>query len=171
MPSMRMLQFAGKAIEKNESRGYNCAFLPVDDYRAFSETMFLLLGGTGVGYSVQKHHIEKLPEIRKPNKTQKFLVGDSIEGWADSVKHLMKAYFGVRRTKPLFDFSDIRQKGAELITAGGKAPGPEPLKECLFKVEQILERKNDGEKLTPLEAHDIQCHIANAVLAGGKIVN
>ena len=166
LPSMRALQFAGEAIKKNEARIYNCCYLPVDDYRAFSETMFLLLGGTGVGYSVQKSHIENLPEIRKPLKSQKFLVGDSIEGWADAVKHLVASYFG-KRSKPRFDFSDIRPKGTRLITAGGKAPGPEPLKECLFKIEQILDRKNDGEKLSSLEVHDIICHIADSVLAGG----
>lgn len=80
LPSMRALQFAGPAIKKNNSRIYNCAFLPIDDYRAFSETMFLLLGGTGIGYSVQYHHVDKLPEVIKPIKSRKFLVGDSIEG-------------------------------------------------------------------------------------------
>lgn len=167
LPSMRALQFAGQAIEKNNSRLYNCCYLPIDDYRAFSEIMFLLLGGTGVGYSVQYNHISKLPEIRKPLKEQKFLIGDSIEGWADAVRHLTASYFGIRNTKPRFDFSDIRPKGQRLITAGGKAPGPEPLKKCLFEIEQILERKKDGEKLTSLEVHDIVCHIADAVLAGG----
>jgi ribonucleoside-triphosphate reductase len=167
LPSMRALQFAGPAISKNEARIYNCAFLPVDDLRAFSETMFLLLGGTGVGYSVQYHHVAKLPEIHKPSKERKFLIGDSIEGWADAVKALMKSYLGETNSKPRFDFNDIRAKGAALITAGGKAPGPAPLKECLFKIEQILESKENGSKLTPLNCHDIQCHIANAVLAGG----
>ena len=167
LPSMRALQFAGPAISKNEARIYNCAFLPVDDLRAFSETMFLLLGGTGVGYSVQYHHVAKLPEIHKPTKERKFLIGDSIEGWADAVKALMKSYLGETNSKPRFDFTDIRAKGAALITAGGKAPGPAPLKECLFKIEQILESKENGSKLTPLNCHDIQCHIANAVLAGG----
>lgn len=166
LPSMRALQFAGAAIERNESRIYNCCYMPVDSIYSFSEAMFLLLGGTGVGYSVQFHHVEQLPEIRKPLKERKFLVSDSIEGWADAVKALMKAYTG-NGIKPRFDFSDIRPKGARLITAGGKAPGPEPLKVCLFHVETILERKKDGEKLTPLECHDILCHIANAVLAGG----
>jgi ribonucleoside-diphosphate reductase alpha chain len=166
LPSMRAMQFAGEAIMKNEARIYNCCYLPIDDYRAFGEVMFLLLGGTGVGYSVQKSHIDKLPEIRKPLKSQKFLVGDSIEGWADAVKHLVASYFG-KRNKPRFDFSDIRPKGTRLITAGGKAPGPEPLKECLFKIEQILDRKNDGERLSSLEVHDIVCHIADSVLAGG----
>jgi len=165
--SMRAAQFAGPAIVKNESRIYNCAYLPIDDHRAFSEVMFLLLGGTGVGFSVQYHHIEQLPEIRRPLKQQKYLIGDSIEGWADSVRHLMASYFGMRKTKPLFDFSDIRVKGSRLVTAGGKAPGPEPLKRCLFNIELILERKGEGEKLSTLETHDIVCHIADAVLAGG----
>jgi len=167
LPSMRALQFAGQAIEKTESRIYNCCYLPIDDYRAFSEVMFLLLGGTGVGYSVQTNHIEKLPEIHKPTKEQKYLVGDSVEGWADAIRHLMASYFGLRNTKPKFDFSDIRPKGARLVTAGGKAPGSEPLKRCLFEIEQILERKKDGEKLTDVEVHDIVCHEADAVLAGG----
>lgn len=167
VPSMRSLQFAGKPIKINESRIYNCAFLPIDDYRAFHEIMFLLLGGTGVGYSVQKHHVNKLPEIRRPIKQRKYVVGDSIEGWADAVKALMKAYFGINKSKPRFDFSDIRAKGERLITSGGKAPGPEPLKNCLHHIQTILDRKADGEKLTTLEAHDIICHIADAVLAGG----
>jgi len=167
LPSMRGLQFAGKAIEKNESRVYNCAFLPIDDYRAFSETMFLLLGGTGVGYSVQPRHINQLPGIKKPLTSQKFIIEDSIEGWADSIKYLMKAYFGLRKHKPRFDFSAIRQKGERLITAGGKAPGPEPLKRCLMQIELILERRVSTGRLTSLDCHDIQCHIADAVLSGG----
>ena len=92
---MRSMQFAGKPIEISPNRVYNCAYLPIDDWRAFSETMFLLLGGTGVGYSVQQHHVEELPEIRKPNPKRKrrYLIADSIEGWADAVKILMKSYF------------------------------------------------------------------------------
>lgn len=167
LPSMRSLQFAGKPIEINNSRIFNCAYLPVDSYESFSETMFLLLSGCGVGYSVQSHHINKLPEIKIPTKTRRFLVGDSIEGWADAVKVLVKSYFGKLNSKPVFDFRDIRPKGAELITVGGKAPGPEPLKECLFQIQKILDRKNNGEKLTSLEAHDIICYIADAVLSGG----
>jgi ribonucleoside-triphosphate reductase (thioredoxin) len=167
LPSMRSLQFAGKPIAINNSRIFNCSFLPIDDWRSFSEIMFLLLSGCGVGYSVQKHHIEKLPEIRIPKKTRRFLVGDSIEGWADAVKVLIKSYFGITSALPIFDFRDIRLKGAELITVGGKAPGPEPLKECLFQIQKVLDRKKDGEQLTPIEAHDIICHIADAVLSGG----
>lgn len=167
LPSMRSLQFAGPAQEKNHSRGYNCCFLPMDHSAAFSELMFLLLGGTGVGYSVQKSHVEQLPEILKPIRERKFLIGDSIEGWADSVKALMKSYFGISKYKPRFDFSDIRPKGQALITAGGKAPGPDPLKICLAKIEALLNTKENHSKLTPLEVHDICCHIADAVLAGG----
>jgi ribonucleoside-diphosphate reductase alpha chain len=165
---MRSMQFAGKPIEMSPNRIYNCAFAPIDDWRVFSEIMFLLLGGTGVGYSVQKHHVDSLPEIRKPNadKTRRFLIGDSIEGWADSISVLVKAYF-FGGSKPTFDFRDIRAKGARLITSGGKAPGPQPLKECLIKLEGILDAKKDGDKLTPLEVHDMVCHIADAVLAGG----
>lgn len=168
LPSMRSLQFGGKPIEISPNRIYNCAYLPIDDYRAFGETMFLLLGGTGVGYSVQKHHVEKLPEIRKPNfdRTRRFLIADSIEGWADAVKALVKSYFqGTSKLK--FDFSDIRPKGARLVTSGGKAPGPQPLKECLIKVQGILDAKHNGEFLSPIEVHDMVCHIADAVLAGG----
>jgi len=168
LPSMRSMQFAGKPIELSPNRIYNCAFAPVDDWRVFSEIMFLLLGGTGVGYSVQSHHVDSLPEIRKPStdKTRRFLIGDSIEGWADAVSVIVKAYF-FGGSKPVFDFRDIREKGARLVTSGGKAPGPQPLKECLIKLEGILDAKKDGEKLKPIEVHDMVCHIADAVLAGG----
>jgi ribonucleoside-triphosphate reductase len=167
LPSMRSLQFSGKPIKINNSRIFNCSFLPLDDFRSFSEIMFLLLSGCGVGFSVQQHHIDKLPEIRKPRKTRRFLVGDSIEGWADAVRALMKAYLGKSDMLPLFDFRDIRPKGAELITVGGKAPGPEPLKECLFQIQKVLDRKEEGEPMKSIEAHDIICHIADAVLSGG----
>jgi len=168
LPSMRSMQFAGKPIEISPNRIYNCAFAPIDDWRVFSEIMFLLLGGTGVGYSVQKHHVDALPEIQKPNKerSRRWLVADSIEGWADAVKVLVKSYFfGGSHIE--FDFSDIRAKGARLVTSGGKAPGPQPLKECLIKLEGILDSKENGTRLTPIEVHDMVCHIADAVLAGG----
>ena len=168
LPSMRSLQFGGKPIEISPNRIYNCAYLPIDDYRAFGESMFLLLGGTGVGYSVQKHHVEKLPEIYKPNpkKNRRYLIADSIEGWADAVKVLVKSYF-TGGSSFTFDFSDIRHKGARLVTSGGKAPGPQPLKECLMKLQGILDSKEDGDKLSSIEVHDMVCHIADAVLAGG----
>jgi len=168
LPSMRSMQFGGKPIEVSPNRIFNCAYAPADDPRVFGEIMFLLLGGTGVGYSVQRHHVESLPEIRRPStkRTRRFLIGDSIEGWADSVKALMSSYFK-GTSKLRFDFSDIRPKGARLVTSGGKAPGPQPLKECLVKVEGILDAKENGDKLTPIEVHDIICYIADAVLAGG----
>ena len=166
LPSMRALQFAGPAAEVNNARIYNCCFLPIDSLHSFSETMFLLLGGTGVGYSVQKHHVAQLPTITKPGKKKTYLVEDSIMGWADAVKVLFKAYME-GKFMPSYDFRAIRHKGTRLVTAGGKAPGPEPLKLCLAHVQAILERKEEGSQLTPLECHDILCHIANSVLAGG----
>ena len=169
LPSMRSLQFGGKPIEISPNRIYNCAYLPIDCVDAFSETMFLLLGGTGVGYSVQRHHVNKLPVIQKPwpKRKRRFLIGDSIEGWADAIKVLMKSYMNGGGSKIEFDYSDVRPKGAMLVTSGGKAPGPQPLKECILKLTGILETKETGERLTTLEAHDIVCHIADAVLAGG----
>jgi len=167
LPSMRSLQFGGKPIEISPNRVYNCAYLPIDDWRAFGEVMFLLLGGTGVGYSVQKHHVESLPAIHRPkSKERRFLISDSIEGWADAIKAVMKSYF-TGGSSIRFDYSDIRHKGARLITSGGKAPGPEPLRICIEKIRAILDLKNDGEQLSPIEVHDIVCHIADAVLAGG----
>jgi ribonucleoside-triphosphate reductase len=168
LPSMRSMQFAGKPIEISPNRVYNCAFLPIDNWQSFSEVMFLLLGGTGVGYSVQQHHVEQLPEIHLPNfkRKRRYLISDSIEGWADAVKVLIKSYF-YGGSHIHFDFSDIRPKGSELVTSGGKAPGPQPLKECLVKIDGILRTKDNGDKLTTLEVHDIVCHIADAVLAGG----
>ena len=169
LPSMRSMQFGGKPIEISPNRIYNCAYMPIDHIDSFSECMFLLLGGTGVGYSVQKHHVEKLPPVNKPypKRKRRFLIGDSIEGWADAIKVLMKSYLNGKSSKIEFDYSDIRPKGARLITSGGKAPGPQPLKECILKITGILEQHDDGDQLSTLEVHDIVCHIADAVLAGG----
>jgi ribonucleoside-diphosphate reductase alpha chain len=166
LPSMRSLQFAGKPLELNNARIFNCSFMPINDWRAFSEIMFLLLSGCGVGYSVQTHHVDELPEIKVPTKHKRYLIGDSIEGWADAVRMLCKAYF-TGAPLPLFDYRDIRAKGAQLITVGGKAPGPEPLKECLFNLQKVFERKKNGDKLTSIDTHDMACHIADAVLSGG----
>ena len=169
LPSMRSMQFGGKPIEISPNRIYNCAYMPIDHIDSFSECMFLLLGGTGVGYSVQKHHVEKLPPVNKPyeKRTKRFLISDSIEGWADAIKLLMKSYLNGKSSRIVFDYSDIRPKGARLVTSGGKAPGPQPLKECIVKITGILSEKEDGDQLTTLEVHDIVCHIADAVLAGG----
>jgi ribonucleoside-triphosphate reductase (thioredoxin) len=126
LPSMRSLQFGGKAIEVNPSRIFNCSYLPVDDYRAFSETMFLLLSGCGVGFSVQNHHVEKLPEIRKPdyNRRRRYVVNDSIVGWADAIKMLFKSYMGYVNSHIEFDYSDIRNKGERLVTSGKVKTAP-----------------------------------------------
>jgi len=176
LPSMRSMQFAGKPIEVNPARIYNCSFLPADSPDAFAEIMFLLLGGTGVGFSVQKAHVRRLPPVMGPlrpegrKRAKRYLVGDSIEGWADAVKVLVESYF---YSKPEidFDFSDIRSKGTQLVTSGGKAPGPEPLRLCLTHIKSILENaiqeRGPGTKLKPIEVHDIICLIADAVLAGG----
>lgn len=167
LPSMRSMQFAGPAIERNPARIYNCAYLPVEHPDAFSETMFLLLGGSGVGYSVQKRHVSKLPfvKVRRDKDSKRYVIGDSIEGWADAVKVLVESFFYGKEVIR-FDFGDIREKGTELVTSGGKAPGPGPLRICLDQIEGVLEGAV-GRQLSPLEAHDIMCFIADAVLAGG----
>ena len=166
LPSMRSLQFGGRPIEVANNRIYNCAFLPIDDIDAFSELMFLLLGGTGGGYSVQRLWVDQLPTVYGTSReSRRFLIGDSIEGWADAIKVLMEAHFLGKQT-PVFDFRDIREKGAALVTTGGKAPGPEPLRVCLEKLDGKLKEAR-GRSLRPIEVHDMCCIIADAVLAGG----
>lgn len=172
LPSMRSFQFGGQPIEINPARIYNCSFFHIDHPDAFSEGMFLLLSGVGTGYSVQKHHVEKLPGILGVQKQEprRYLVADSIEGWADAVKTLVESYF-YGKAEVEFDLRGIRPKGARLITSGGKAPGPEPLRQALVKIRSIFENalqdRGFGTKLKPIEAHDIMCHIADAVLSGG----
>jgi ribonucleoside-diphosphate reductase alpha chain len=166
---MRSLQFAGRPMMLNPTRGYNCSYAPVDDIKVFSEAMFLLLGGTGFGYSVQRHHVAQLPDIQKPNprKVKRFLIDDSIEGWSNAIRMLMESYFGKKTCTFRFDYNGIRPKGTPLKTAGGKAPGPLPLKDAIHKIKNILDSKSNGDRLKPIEAHDILCHIADAVLSGG----
>lgn len=165
MPSMRSLQFGGHAIEKNNVRIYNCSFVHISYTRSFAEVLYVLLCGTGAGYSVQSRHIDKLPKIREPKRSNTFIIHDSIEGWADAVDALMNAYFhgGIA---PRFDYSEISPKGTRLQTTGAKAPGPEPLRIALDLVQQKLEG-SIGRKLTSLEVHDIVCILADCVLAGG----
>ena len=167
LPSMRALQFSGKAVDVNNARLFNCSAISINSWESFSEIMFLLLTGCGVGISVQKHHVEQLPEIKKPLKrTKKFLIMDSLIGWAEAIKVLMKSYFfGTQKVR--FDFSDIRPKGSPLVTSGGKAPGPQPLMDCIYELTKILDSKEQGTKLTPFECHLMCCYIADAVLAGG----
>lgn len=166
LPSMRSLQFGGRPIELSNNRMFNCAFTTADHPAIFSETMFNLLGGSGVGFSVQSRHVSQLPTITgTTEKQRRFLVGDSIEGWADAVKVLIKAYT-IGKSDPVFDFRDIRPKGARLITSGGKAPGADPLRICLDKLRSVLNGAV-GRQLKPIEVHDMICHIADAVLSGG----
>ncbi len=166
LPSMRSMQFSGAPIELSNVRIFNCSYNPIDHPFAFAEVMFLLLSGCGVGYSVRKKDIEKLPVIKGPiKKSRRFLISDNIEGWADAVKVLVKAYTN-GKSDPIFDYRDIRHKGALLVTAGGKAPGPDPLKFCIEYIRSILNNAI-GRKLTSLECHDICCHISDAVLSGG----
>lgn len=167
LPSMRSLQFGGRPILMAENRIFNCAYAPAESTKFFSELMFLLLGGTGMGYSVQRRHTDKLPKIKTPESDEeyKYQVQDSIVGWSDAVKVVCKAFFNAG-TLPIFDYRDIREKGAELITTGGQAPGPEPLRICIEQLTKLL-REAVGRKLEPIEVHDMACIIADAVLAGG----
>jgi ribonucleoside-diphosphate reductase alpha chain len=165
MPSMRALQFAGEAVLKNNVRQFNCSYAPIDDTKVFSEALFLLLSGVGFGFSVQKRHISKLPKIKKNPESVRYLVHDSIGGWADALNMLVESYF-FGKVRPDFDLSLIRAKGSYLVTTGAKAPGPEPLKIMLKKVEEKLNIAL-GRQLTSLENHDIMCIISDAVLAGG----
>lgn len=169
LPSMRSLQFGGKAIETNHTRMYNCAYCPLDNVRSFAEALFLLLGGTGVGYSVQRKHVAKLPAISQPTReSTPYVIPDSIEGWADALHVLLSAYIGEEvDVIPKFDYSAIRPKGSVLKTAGGFAPGHEPLQQTLEQVERILRGIPSGTKLRPIDCHDIMCHVADCVVAGG----
>lgn len=167
LPSMRSLQFGGRPIELAHNRIFNCAYMPAEDYHFFPELMFLLLGGTGMGYSVQSHHVNRLPPVTEPKSRDyhKFQVQDSIVGWADAIKVVAKAFL-CGGALPAFDYRDIREKGSELVTTGGQAPGPAPLKLC---VESLVELFTGavGRNLKPIEVHDAACIIADAVLAGG----
>lgn len=167
LPSMRSLQFGGKPILMAENRIFNCAYFPAESTKFFSELMFLLLGGTGAGYSVQARHVNKLPKIKAPESDQeyKFQIQDSIIGWSDAIKVVSKAFFNAG-TLPIFDYRDIREKGSQLITSGGQAPGPDPLRVCVEAIIPIF-RNAIGRRLRPIEVHDIACAIADSVLAGG----
>lgn len=168
MPSMRSLQFAGEAIEKMNQRMFNCSYTLVDSLETFAEIMNLLMAGCGVGYSVQKRHVNLLPDFNPSGDAEYYLIEDSIDGWAKAVYQLIASYYGIN-PKPLFDYSAIRPKGARLKTSGGKAPGPAQLKNSLTKIDELLKiaSASGRTKLTPIEVHDIVCHIADAVVSGG----
>eukprot|EP00049_Salpingoeca_infusionum_P012456 m.227966 g.227966 ORF g.227966 m.227966 type:complete len:653 (-) comp15186_c3_seq3:1400-3358(-) len=181
LPSMRSLQFAGPAVAKNNSRMFNCSYIPLSDVTAFRELVFLLLSGTGVGFSVQQHHVAQLPRLRHPDPlapTRTHVVADSIEGWADAAHALISTYLATtpnnmqRREKQqtpkvVFDYSRVRPAGSPLVTAGGRAPGPEPLRASLEAVRAVLDATPDNTRITSLQAHDIACHLATCVASGG----
>lgn len=173
LPSMRSLQFGGKAIEANNARLFNCSFSLVDSTRFFQNMFYLLLAGCGVGYSVQYCHVEKLgPVVSEMGRVfvSWHTVEDSIEGWANALGALMHSYIDDGNNSAGmyvdFDYRQIRLQGKPLKTSGGLAPGHVPLKELLEKVRRILEGAK-GRQLRPIECHDINCHIADGVLAGG----
>ena len=176
--AQRALQFGGEQLFKHESRMYNCSVSHVDRPSFFNEAMYLLLCGCGVGFSVQKHHVNQLPNIKERDKRKSvkaFKIPDSIEGWADSFAVLLSSYFESNQVFPqyaghavYFDFSDIRPKGS-MISGGFKAPGPDGLRAALVKCEAILHEatKNGSTKLTPIQAYDFVMHMSDAVLSGG----
>ena len=167
LPSMRSLQFGGEAILTKHARIYNCCFTYIDRLEAFRETLYLLLCGCGVGFSVQKHHVEKIPRLAPRNAALEPIhhsVVDTIEGWADALDRLMVNAVAGRAVD--FDFTQIRPEGAPLRTSGGKAPGSAPLFHTLSRIEHIL-RAAAGRKLHPIEAYDILMWAAKAVLSGG----
>jgi len=162
--SQRGLQFGGVGVTQNNLRLYNCSTLYIDRVRAFSETLYLLLCGCGVGFSVQKHHIAKLPQVNLTGRVYYHAVGDSIEGWAEACQALFAAYLS-GGDYPNFDFSGVRKKGAS-ISHGGKAPGPKPLQLALQNCDTILSAAV-GRKLSPIEAFDCCMHLSDAVVSGG----
>lgn len=167
LPSMRAMQFGGPAMEANHNRGYNCAATLIDRPRAFAEALYLLLCGCGVGYSVQFRHVDKLPPIawqpRHPEVVH-HIVRDTIEGWADAAHALVSAAIAGHHVE--FAYHELRKRGSVLQTSGGRAPGHGPLKRALERAREIL-LGAQGRQLRPIECHEILCHFADAVLAGG----
>lgn len=166
VPSMRSIMTAGKALERDNTAGYNCSYLPVDDPKAFDEAMYILLCGTGVGFSVEQKYVNKLPEI--PEKLFKsdttVVVADSKEGWAKSLRQVIALLYSGEI--PKWDLRKIRPAGTRLKTFGGRASGPEPLNE-LFEFVIRKFQGAEGRKLNTLECHDIMCKVAEVVVVGG----
>jgi ribonucleoside-diphosphate reductase alpha chain len=166
MPSMRSLMTAGKALERDNTAGYNCSYLPIDDVKAFDEAMYILLCGTGVGFSVERQSIQKLPDIPEElfESNTTVVVSDSKEGWAKSLRQVIALLYAGEI--PKWDVSKVRPKGARLKTFGGRASGPEPLVE-LFQFVSNIFKGAKGRKLNSLECHDIMCKIGEVVVVGG----
>ena len=179
--SQRALQFGGEPILKRHAKIYNCTSAYCDRLRFFQECFWLLLCGSGTGFSVQKHHVAKLPTLsqkEKPKKGCKYIIEDSIEGWADALGVLLSSYFTKASDDKfkeykdqyiVFDYSNIREKGATLSSGVGKAPGFEPLQNGLEKIRELLEKclERKQKKLRPIDAYDIIMHSSDAVLSGG----
>jgi ribonucleoside-diphosphate reductase alpha chain len=166
MPSMRALMTAGEALDRDEIAGYNCSYIPIDHVRAFDEIMYILMCGTGVGFSVEEHYVNKLPEIPEVlNDSETTIrVPDSRVGWASSYHELLSLLYS--GSTPKFDFSRVRPAGARLKTFGGRASGPDPLK-ALFEFTVRLFNGAMGRRLTTIECHDLVCKIADVVIVGG----
>lgn len=166
MPSMRALWSAGEAAKKDNTTFYNCAFMPVNSIKSFSECLHILCCGTGVGFSVENKYIQKLPIVQKNNKMEpkKYIIPDTKEGWSDSVKLLMENLYNGQLVE--FDYSQIRPQGAPLKTMGGRASGSGPIILLHGFINEVF-NKAQGRKLTSLECHDIMNKIAEIVVAGG----
>jgi len=166
MPSMRSLMTAGEALKRDNTAGYNCSYVAVNKVRAFDEILYVLMCGTGVGFSVERQYVEKLPTIAEEftNSDTLIVVKDSKEGWAKAYRELVSLLIGGQI--PRWDLSHIRPLGARLKTFGGRASGPQPL-EDLFRFTVSTFKKSAGRKLTSIECHDIICKIAEIVVVGG----
>lgn len=166
MPSMRALMTAGPALERDNTAGYNCSYLPVDDPKSFDEAMFILLCGTGVGFSVERQYISKLPEVPDQLFVSEdvIVVHDSKEGWAKAFRKLVAMLYAGEI--PTWDTSKVRKAGAKLKTFGGRASGPAPL-EDLFRFTVAMFKGAAGRKLSSIECHDIMCKIGEVVVVGG----
>jgi ribonucleoside-diphosphate reductase alpha chain len=166
MPSMRAIMTAGKALERDNTAGYNCSYLPIDDPKSFDEAMYILLCGTGVGFSVEHKYIDKLPEIPEKifESETTIVVSDSKEGWAKALRQLIALLYSGE--VPKYDLKKIRPAGARLKTFGGRASGPEPLKE-LFEFTIFKFKQAKGRKLSSIDCHDIMCKVGEVVVVGG----
>ena len=166
MPSMRSIMTAGEALERQNVAGYNCSYLPIDDPKAFDEAMYILLCGTGVGFSVEQQYINKLPEVPEKlyDSATTVVVSDNKEGWAKALRQVLALLYSGEI--PKWDVSKVRPAGTRLKTFGGRASGPAPLEE-LFKYAIIKFKGAAGRKLTSLEAHDLLCKIGEVVVVGG----
>ncbi len=166
MPSMRCLMTAGPALDRTHVAGYNCAYLVVDNLRAFDEAMYILMCGTGVGFSVERKYTEQLPKVGDliDGEHPLVVVSDSKEGWATSLRRIISYLFD--GYQPRWDTSQVRPAGARLKTFGGRASGPGPLEELFVYVSEVLSKAR-GRQLTSLECHDILCKIADVVVVGG----